>query len=197
MMMDLDSFLDTDPGEGNATRGLISGLIGGLAGTAVKSTVERFLEVRKVDQKSAQMKIIDSLSTKITGTPVKTDNEGIAEQLVNIPLGVSVGAAYGYGKRDQTDTNLMDGALLGATTWASTHETTLPLVGLEQSPEEIPIRVQISELFSHVLYGITTEIVRSYVNERLLEREQMKTTRAQQEDSDTADYEEGAEYEEI
>lgn len=173
--MDLDTFLNNDAGEGNATRGLISGLIGGLAGTAVKSTVERFLDVRKIDQKSAQLKIIDNLSTKLTGTPVKTSNEGIAEQLVNIPLGVSVGAAYGYGKRDQTETNLMDGALLGATTWASTHETTLPLVGLEESADEIPIKTQISELFSHVLFGVTTEIVRSYVNERLLEREQSKS----------------------
>lgn len=194
-MMDLNTFLNNDPGEGNATRGLISGLIGGLAGTAVKSTVERFLDVRKVDQKSAQMKIIDNLSTKITGTPVKTDNEGIAEQLVNIPLGVSVGAAYGYGKRDQTETNLMDGALLGATTWASTHETTLPLVGLEQSPEDIPIRTQISELFSHILFGVTTEIVRSYVNERLLEREQLKTSRREEENRN--ENEEESEYEDL
>ena len=180
--MNLETFLSNDPGEGNATRGLISGLIGGLAGTAVKSTIERFLDVRKVDQKSAQMKIIDDLSVKITGTPVKTDNEGLAEQLVNIPLGVSVGAAYGYGKRDQVDTNLMDGVLLGATTWASTHETTLPLVGLEKSPEDIPISTQISELFSHVLFGVTTEIVRSYVNERLLEREQSKSMRHEEEE---------------
>lgn len=172
--MNLETFLSNDRGEGNATRGLISGLIGGLAGTAVKSTLERFLDVRKVDQKSAQMKIIDDLAVKLTGTPVKTDNEGIAEQLINIPLSVSVGAAYGYGKRDQVETNLMDGVLLGATTWASTHETTLPLVGLEKSPEDIPIKTQVSELFAHVLFGVTTEIVRSYVNERLLEREQSK-----------------------
>lgn len=188
--MDLDTFLDNDPGEGNATRGLISGLIGGLAGTAVKSTVERFLDVRKIDQKSAQLKIIDNLSTKLTGTPIKTSNEGIAEQLVNIPLGVSVGAAYGYGKRDQTDTNIMDGALLGATTWASTHETTLPLVGLEESADEIPIRTQISELFAHVLFGVTTEIVRSYVNERLLEREHSKQTQHQ----NNEDYDDAIEY---
>ena len=71
--MNLETFLSNDRGEGNATRGLISGLIGGLAGTAVKSTLERFLDVRKVDQKSAQMKIIDDLSVKLTGTPVKTD----------------------------------------------------------------------------------------------------------------------------
>ncbi|HET8754264.1 MAG TPA: DUF1440 domain-containing protein, partial [Salinimicrobium sp.] len=61
--------------------------------------------------------------------------------------------------------------ILGATTWASTHETTLPLVGLEKSPKDIPIRTQINEIFAHVLYGVTTEVVRAYVNERLMARD--------------------------
>lgn len=167
----MDKFLSDDHGDGNATRGLISGLIGGLAGTAVKAAVERFLEVREVDNKTAQMKILDDLSNKLTGNTIDVENEGLAEQIVNIPLGVSVGAAYGYGKRDQTETNLLDGAMLGATTWASTHESTLPLVGIEKSDEDIPIKTQLSELFSHVLFGVTTEVVRSYVNEKLIERD--------------------------
>ena len=75
----------------------------------------------------------------------------------------------------------MDGVLLGATTWASTHETTLPLVGLEKSPEDIPLKTQVSELFAHVLFGVTTEIVRSYVNERLLDREQSKSHKHEEE----------------
>ena len=162
--------MSDDKGDGNPTRGLIAGLIGGLAGTAVKTAVERFLEVREVDHQSTQMKILDDLSNKLTGSTLDVENEGLAKQVVNIPLGVSVGAAYGYGKRDQTETNLFDGAMLGATTWASTHDSTLPLVGLEKSEEDIPIKTQISELFSHLLYGVTTEVVRSYVNEKLLER---------------------------
>lgn len=166
--MNLEKFFQSDSDTSNTTRGILSGLIGGLAGTAVKSTVERFLDVRKVDQKSAQMKIIDELSTQITGSPMKIENEAFAEQLVNVPLGLSVGAAYGYGKKDETEANIVDGVALGATTWASTHETTLPLVGLEQSADDIPIRTQINELFAHVLYGVTTEVVRAYVNERLM-----------------------------
>lgn len=176
--MNLDDLFDRASSEGNTTRGLVSGLIGGLAGTAVKAAVERFLDVRKIDQKTAQMKIIDDLSTKITGSPVNTGNEGIAEQLVRIPLGVSVGAAYGYSKKDETEANILDGAVLGATTWASTHESTLPLIGLQKSDKEIPVKTQLQELFSHVLFGITTEVVRSYVNERLKEREDSRSYEA-------------------
>lgn len=167
--MNLDKFTKNEKLNSSTTRGLLSGFLGGLAGTAVKSVVERFLTVRKIDEVSAQMKIVDELSEKITGSPIKIENEGIAEQLVNVPLGCFVGTAYGYGKKDNYETNLMDGVMLGSTTWATTHETTLPLVGLERSPEDIPVKTQLNELFVHVLFGVTTEIVRSYVNEKMKE----------------------------
>lgn len=167
--MNLDKLTKNESLNSSTGRGLISGFIGGLAGTAVKSVVERFLEVRKVDEVSAQMKVVDELSEQLTGSPVKIENEGITEQLVNIPLGCFVGTAYGYGKRDDPETNLMDGIALGSTTWATTHETTLPLLGLERSPKDIPVKTQLNELFAHVLFGLTTEVVRSFVNEKMEE----------------------------
>lgn len=165
--MSLDRFFESNSFTANATRGIISGFLGGLAGSAVKAGVERFLDVRKIDQRSAQIKIVDEFSQKLTGTPIKIENEGIAEQLVNIPLGATVGAAYGYGKKDKEEINVVDGVILGASTWASTHETTFPLMGLEKSPDKIPVRTQLNELFAHVVFGVTTEIVRGFVNDQL------------------------------
>lgn len=165
--MNLEAFLQKDTYMSNTSRGLISGFVGGLAGTAVKSMIEHFLPVRKIEQKSAQLKIVDDLSTKITGTPISVENEALAEQLVNFPFGASIAAAYGYGKKDKDVMNLADGVIFGATTWVSTHETSLPLVGLESKPTDIPVRMQANELFAHVAFGITTEIVRSLINERM------------------------------
>jgi len=165
--MSLDSFLEKNTFVSNTSRGLISGFIGGLAGTAVKSAIEQFLPVRKIEHKSAQLKIVDDLSTKITGSPISVQNEALAEQLVNFPFGASLGAAYGYGKRNKDEMKLIDGAIFGATTWASTHETALPIAGLEAKPSNIPIRMQANELFAHVMFGLTTELVRGYVNNRL------------------------------
>jgi putative membrane protein len=165
--MSLQSFFEKDSFPSNTARGLISGFIGGLAGSAMKSVVEQFVHVRKIDQQSAQIKIMDNFSKKLLGSPIKLENEAIVEQLVNVPLGGTVGAIYGYGKRDKEDVNMLDGAMLGATTWASTHETSLPLMGLEKSPEKVPLKIQASELFAHVVFGLTTEVVRGYVNKRL------------------------------
>lgn len=110
---------------------------------------------------------MDKFSTKLLGSPIKLENEGIVEQLVNLPLGATVGAIYGYGKRDKDEMNLLDGAILGATTWASTHETSLPLMGLEKHPKKVPFKTQANELVSHVIFGVTTELVRSYINDSL------------------------------
>ncbi|MFD2517175.1 DUF1440 domain-containing protein [Salinimicrobium flavum] len=170
--MNLNTFFEKDNFPSNASRGILAGFIGGLAGSALKSTVERFLQVRKIDEKSAQIKMVDQLSMKLTGTPIKIENEGIAEQLVNIPLGATVGAAYGYGKRDSDEINILDGFILGGTTWASTHETSLPLMGLEKSPEKIPLKTQAHELLAHVIFGVTTEIVRGFVNDKLRQQQE-------------------------
>lgn len=169
--MSLSTLFEKDSFPASATRGLLAGFIGGLVGSAVKSSVERFLHVRKIDERSAQIKMMDELALKVTGTPIKIENEGIVEQLVNIPLGATVGAAYGYGKRHKDKISVIDGVMLGGTTWASTHETTFPLLGAEKSPEKIPFGIQLNELFAHVVFGVTTEIVRGYIDERLTQRE--------------------------
>ena len=168
--MNIQTLLQKDSFSSATGKGLMAGIIGGLAGTAIKSLVEHFLPVREIEQKSAQIKIVDDLSTKITGSPVSVQNEELAEQLVNFPIGASVGAAYGYGKRDDEELNIKDGIILGSSTWITTHETSLPLMGLEPKPTDVPMRMQLNELFAHVLFGITTEVVRSTVLKKLNEK---------------------------
>ncbi|TRO64482.1 DUF1440 domain-containing protein [Christiangramia sabulilitoris] len=165
--MSVSTFLQKDSYMSNTSRSLVAGFVGGLAGSAVKSLIEQFLPVRKVEQRSAQIKIMDDLSTRITGTPISTQNEALAEQLVNIPVGGSLGAAYGYGKKDRHGLRPMDGVIFGATTWASTHETSLPILGLEPKPVDVPVRMQLNELFAHIAFGVTTELVRNYLDKQL------------------------------
>lgn len=165
--MNIDSFMKNDSSSSNIARGLISGFLGGLAGTLVKYTAEQFLEVRKINEEEEQLHLIDDLSERVTGTPISTENQDIAEQFKDIPLGASVGAAYGYGKKDDEEINIFDGVILGATTWASTHETSLPLAGQEETSDDIPVTTQLQELFAHLLYGVTTEVVRGLVSQRM------------------------------
>ena len=167
MSNSLEAWLEKDTFTSNVSRGLISGLLGGIAGTVVKSAIEKVLPVRKPNTRSAQLKMVDDLSVKLTGDRISFSNQELAEQLVNIPFGASLGATYGYAKRDKLETNIFEGAAYGATTWIGTHETSLPLLGLKESPKEIPLNIQINELIAHVAFGVTTEIVRGLVAKKL------------------------------
>jgi len=160
MSTTLEAWLEKDTFTSNVSRGLISGVLGGLAGTLVKTAI---------DTRSAQIKMVDDLSMKLTGERISESNHELAEQLVNVPFGASLGATYGYAKRDKLDTNIFDGAAYGATTWIGTHETSLPLLGLKDNPTEIPAKIQVNELLAHLAFGITTELVRGYVAKKLRE----------------------------
>ncbi|MEH6406320.1 MAG: DUF1440 domain-containing protein, partial [Leeuwenhoekiella sp.] len=105
----VEAWLENDSLASNVSRGLISGLLGGLAGTLVKSAIEKILPVRKPNTRSAQVKMVDELSVKITGERISESNHEIAEQLVSIPFGASLGATYGYTKRDDLKPNLLEG----------------------------------------------------------------------------------------
>lgn len=166
MSTDVEAWLEKDTLASNVSRGLISGVLGGLAGTLVKVAIERVLPVRKPNTKSAQLKMVDELSVQVTGEPISASNKELAEQFVNFPFGASIGATYGYGKRDDLETSLFDGAMLGATTWVATHETSLPMLGMKEDPEDIPMKLQVNELIAHVAFGLTTELVRAYVIRR-------------------------------
>ncbi|MGB5941873.1 MAG: DUF1440 domain-containing protein [Leeuwenhoekiella sp.] len=163
----VEAWLEKDSMASNVSRGLISGVLGGLAGTVVKTAIESLLPVRKPNTQSAQMKLVDDLSVKITGEPLSKSNSEIAGQLVNIPFGASLGATYGYAKRDKLDTSIMEGAIMGASTWVGTHETSLPLLGLKDKPTDVPVKLQINELLAHVAFGVTCELVRGLVAKRL------------------------------
>ena len=169
MSTTLEAWLEKDTFTSNVSRGLISGVLGGLAGTLVKTAIEKVLPVRKPNTRSAQIKMVDDLSMKLTGERISESNHELAEQLVKVPFGASLGATYGYAKRDKLDTNIFDGAAYGATTWIGTHETSLPLLGLKDNPTEIPAKIQVNELLAHLAFGITTELVRGYVAKKLRE----------------------------
>ncbi len=48
----------------------------------------------------------------------------------------------------------------GLTLCGITHASALPMMGLTESPENQPAREHASELVTHAIYGVTTEVVR-------------------------------------
>jgi len=52
------------------------------------------------------------------------------------------------------------GVNFGLTLCGITHASALPMMGLTEKPEDQPVREHASELVTHAIYGVTTELVR-------------------------------------
>jgi putative membrane protein len=118
-------------------KGLVAGLIGGLAGTVAKSLAERMF-------------------------PPRTHGETAAEG-IRWGFGAAAGAAYGALVEYFPAASAKEGASFGLALEGLTHEAALPAVRLGAEPEEMTAREQASEVTSHVVYGVATELVRGLV----------------------------------
>jgi putative membrane protein len=56
-----------------------------------------------------------------------------------------------------------EGASFGLALGTLTHGTALPALGLSAEPEDQTVRERTSEMTSHVVYGVVTEMVRGFV----------------------------------
>jgi putative membrane protein len=124
-------------------KGLVAGLIGGLAGTVAKSLADRMF-------------------------PPRTHGEAKAEELaaaegIRWGFGAAAGAAYGALVEYFPAASAKEGASFGLALEGLTHEAALPALGLAGEGEEMTAREQASEMTSHVVYGVTTELVRGLV----------------------------------
>jgi putative membrane protein len=75
-------------------------------------------------------------------------------------FGALVGGVYGALAEYQPAITSRLGASFGLTLCGITHASALPMMGLTESPENQPAREHASELVTHAIYGVTTEVVR-------------------------------------
>jgi len=137
-------------------RGLVAGLIGGIAGSAAKLAGEKIYPPRIEGQKPPPA----ILASKIAGRPLSPGEELAATQAFHWLLGGGMGAAYGAAAESFPIVTLGSGVGFGVALLLGTHESVLPLLGLDKPPWKQPLREHLSELCTHGLYGLVTELVR-------------------------------------
>jgi len=160
-------------------KGLIAGLIGGMAGAVAMSVAERMLPAHTHAEADPQA------STTTTAAPVA----------IHWGFGAGVGAAYGVLAEFYPAATAKKGASFGMALETLTHEGAQPLQrarvtgfwpflkltpARSQTPSGLPpkpeaeagtddetIGERASEIASHVVYGVTTEWVRSFLRKRI------------------------------
>jgi putative membrane protein len=143
----------------SVAKGLLAGLIGGLVGSAVKTVGEIIYNPRTQGQTSPPVLLAERVLNKQQQTQ--------AEQTIHYVFGGATGAIYGAAAEFAPIVTFGYGAAFGIVLQLFTHETLVPAAGLDVPAPQQPLREHLSELFTHILYGVSTEIVRRVVRKRL------------------------------
>jgi putative membrane protein len=140
-------------------KGFLAGAVGGLAGAAVKAAGEAVYPPRTQGQIPPPAVLVNRMADR----PLSEKEEEVSVQAIHWSFGALVGGVYGAVAEYQPAVTGRLGANFGLTLCGITHACTLPLMGLTETPENQPAREHASELVTHALYGVTTELVRRLV----------------------------------
>ena len=144
-------------------KGMLAGMIGGIVATGVKTIGERIYPPRVHGEPEPPAVLADKLSNDSLSDSSKT----AASEAIHWGFGALTGAAYGALAEFYPAATAKEGASFGLTLLALTHETALPALGLSADSEHQTAREHTSEMVTHILYGVTTEVVRSLVRKLL------------------------------
>jgi len=144
-------------------KGLLAGLIGGLVATAAKTLAERIYPPRTHGEPEPP----EVLAEKVAGHELALAEKKTAVESIHWGFGALAGAAYGGVVEYFPAATEKDGAAFGMALGSLTHGTVLPAMGLAAEPEEQTVRERTSEITTHVVYGVVTEMVRRVVRKML------------------------------
>jgi hypothetical protein len=91
----------------------------------------------------------------------------IAGAVVHYAFGVATGGVYGAIAELKPATTTGAGLPFGAAVWLIADEIIVPALGLSKPPTKYRLSTHASSIASHLVYGLTTEIVRREVRRAL------------------------------
>ena len=157
-------------------KGMVAGLVGGLVASWTMNQFQALLskwgESRKQDthpqqqespsdmDKPATLKMAEKLAHAVLHRELRSDEEKIAEPLVHYVYGTAWGGIYGALAEAEPVTAKAVGLPFGAALWLAGDEIAVPAFGLSKGPTEYPVSSHLQALASHVVYGVTTDLVR-------------------------------------
>lgn len=112
------------------------------------------------EQADATVKAASALSEAIFGHRLTKDEKKIAASAVHYSLGTGVGGLYGAVAEVVPEVTAGAGLPFGAAFWLVVDETAVPLLGLSKGPTKYPLSTHGYALTSHLVYGLTAELVR-------------------------------------
>lgn len=147
-------------------KGLLAGLIGGIAGAAVILIAEEIFPPQAEDQPA----LIPALAgaEQAPSSPAEPARQKTLQyKALHWGFAAAAGGVYGMAAEMEPSLAAWRGAAFGITLNRLTHESLLPRMGITPSKEEQSTQARVSSWISHAAYGIATDSIRRIVR-RLL-----------------------------
>lgn len=166
----------------SAWRGLVAGAIGGVVASwamdrfqywwlSFDGRDERELQQPPTEEghrdEPATVKTASAISEGVFGHSLTVKEKEIAGPIVHYAVGTTAGAVYGLAAEYEPNVTTLAGIPFGAAFWMVVDEGALPLLGLAKGPTAYSISTHVYALASHLVFGLTAEVVRSTVRRAL------------------------------
>jgi hypothetical protein len=166
----------------SAWKGLAAGVIGGVVASWAMDRFqywwlsfgrgdERELQQTPSEQgnreEPATVKTASAISEGVFGHSLTVKEKGIAGPIVHYAVGTTAGAVYGVAAEYEPDVTILAGIPFGAAFCMVVDEGALPLLGLAKGPTAYPFSTHAYALTSHLVFGLTAEVVRRAVRRAL------------------------------
>ncbi|HEV7474078.1 MAG TPA: DUF1440 domain-containing protein [Pyrinomonadaceae bacterium] len=168
----------------NAWKGLVAGIVGGVVASWAMDRFqywwlsfgedgdERELQHQAPTEEDNQdepatVKTASAISETVFGHRLTDQEKEIAGPAVHYAVGTTAGAVYGLAAEYQPEVTTLSGIPFGAAFWLIVDEGSLPLLGIAKGPTAYPLSTHVYALTSHLVFGLTAEVVRSTVRRAL------------------------------
>ncbi|HXG84240.1 MAG TPA: DUF1440 domain-containing protein [Pyrinomonadaceae bacterium] len=161
---------------GDVVKGAVAGLIGGLIASFVMSEFQTLLAAlseeekkpkKKKEDEPANVKTAEAIAENVFDHRLKKNEKEPAGEAVHYAMGATSGLIYGIVSEIAPVTTAGLGLPFGAAVWLVADDIVVPALGLAKPATEYPLSTHAYALSSHLVYGLTTDLVRRGVRSLL------------------------------
>jgi putative membrane protein len=131
--------------------------------------IGRELAERGVDEPDddATIRMANAVSELVLHHHLAKSEKEKAGAVAHYAMGVTSGAIYGAVAEVMPVATVAEGLPFGAAVWLIADEAIVPAAGLSRKPTDYPLSIHVYSFASHLVYGLTTELVRRAVRKAL------------------------------
>lgn len=153
---------------GDVVKGAVAGLIGGLVASFVMSEFQSLLsklaeeekKSKKKQEGPANIKASEEISEAVFDHKLKKSEKEPAGEAMHYAMGATSGLIYGIASEIAPMTTAGLGLPFGAAVWLVADDVVVPALGLAKPATQYPLSTHAYALSSHLVYGLTTDLVR-------------------------------------